>query len=30
MILTQQAYSSAAQVVQTADKMNVTAANLIS
>ena len=30
MILTQQAYSSSAQVVQTADKMNVTAANLIS
>jgi flagellar hook protein FlgE len=29
MILTQQAYSSSAQVVQTADKMNVTAANLI-
>lgn len=30
MILTQQAYSSSAQVVQTADRMNVTAANLIS
>ncbi len=30
MILTQQAYSSSAQVVQTADRMSVTAANLIS